>query len=303
MSNPLYLPTIEDDQRHTPGPDAMVYWNESFWFPMYDPKQDIGVIFRSGAFPVFSGGEANLYLFILHKGEIVYGISDVHTALAPMEPNRLRMNDGLTIEWVKPLQSFRLHFEHGSTGFDLQWEGMSPPFKYLHPPDLTVEQVPRHLEQGGRATGTVRIAGRDYPFDGYAHRDHSFGGDRDWDKFYSWTYLSGELDNFWFNAVRIKFSPDMDWIRVGCLWDGQELLNLTDIDIHVETADGNTRPVSTSAMITDEKGRQHYIVSEGVLGIAPVRIWRTWLRDAIVKYRCGDRRGYGILEHGYLENA
>lgn len=301
MSNPLYLPTAEDDRRHQPGPGALPYWNESFWFPMYDPKQDIGVIFRIGAFPMVGAGEANLYLFVIHKGEIVHSVSDVHIAPAPMEEKRLVLGNGIAIEWLEPLHSFRLVYCHGSTAFDLKWESISPPFKYLHPPDMTIEQVPRHIEQGGRARGTVTIAGRNYEFDGYAHRDHSFGGDRDWDKFYRWTYLSGELGDFWFNAVRIKFSPEMDWIRVGCLWDGQQLLNLSDIDIHVETADGNTRPTAVCAKITDETGREHYIVSESVHGIGPVRIWRTWLRDAIVSYRCGTRRGYGILEHGYLE--
>lgn len=303
MTNPIYLPTAADDRRHQPGTDALRYWNESFWFPMYDPQQDIGVVFRSGAFPQVNGGESNLYLFILHRGQVVYGISDQHAALPPMRPNVLEMDNGLTIEWLVPLEKFRLRYQHGATGFDLIWSAVSPAFKYLHPPDTTVEQIPRHLEQGGRATGTVHIGGQSYPFNGFAHRDHSFGGDRDWDKFYRWTYLSGELDDFWFNAVRIKFAPEMDWIKVGCLWDGSSLANLHDVEMEVTTVDGGTRAEGVRARITDEHGRQFEIVSDQMLGIAPVRIWRTWLRDQFVRYRCGDRTGYGILEHGYLEDS
>src|SRR5690349_1347736 len=124
----MHQPTPEDDRRHQPGKDPLRYWNESFWFPMYDPKLDLGIVFRSGAFPVADGGHANLYLFILHKGEIVYGISDQRTPLAPMQPDRLEMDNGLVIEWREPLQSFRLKYQHGSTGFDLAWEAISPAF-------------------------------------------------------------------------------------------------------------------------------------------------------------------------------
>lgn len=299
-SQEIYLPSVEDDRRHVPGPGALPWWNESFWFPMYDPKLDLGIVFRSGAFPL--AGTANLYLFIVHRGLVVYGISDQQATPSAMQPDRLVMDNGLSIEWLEPLRSFRLRYAHGALTFDLEWSAISPPFKYLHPADLTIEQMTRHIEQGGRARGTVTLGGTVHEFDGYAHRDHSFGGDRDWDKFYRWTYLSGEIDDFWFNAVRIKFSPEMDWIRVGCLWDGRELLNLQDVEIHVETADGNTRATAVSAVITDERGRRHRIVSDGVLGTAPVRIWRTWLRDSFVRYRMEDRTGYGILEHGYLED-
>ena len=33
----------------------------------------------------------------------------------------------------------------------------------------------------------------------------------------------------------------------------------------------------------------------------PVQYGRTWLKDGITRYRCGDRTGFGILEHGYVE--
>ncbi len=296
-----YIPRVDHDRRHQPGPDALRYWNESFWFPLYDPKEDIGIVFRSGAFPIV--GEANIYLFILHKGEIVFSLSDQHAPMAPMAPDRLQMDNGLSIEWREALHSFRLRFEHGAHGFDLEWHGMSPPFLYPHPEEISAELMPHHLEQGGHASGTVRIAGVEYAFDGLAHRDHTYGGDRDWDKFYRWTYLSGEFGrDRWFNAVRVKFAPDMDWIRVGCLWDGNQLLNLQHVEMHVETTDGGTRQTAVGAWITDETGATHYIHSERVLGVAPVRIWRTWLRDAFVRYRWGEHVGYGILEHGYVED-
>jgi hypothetical protein len=137
----------------------------------------------------------------------------------------------------------------------------------------------------------------------YAHRDHSWGGERDWSQFHRWTYLSGELGrDFWFNAVRIAFGPGAE-ITIGCVWDGGELLALSHIAMDVETADGGARQVGVDARLTDERGRVHHVVGEEVLVIAAVQFGKTWLRDGFTRYRSGDRIGWGILEHGYVEDA
>jgi hypothetical protein len=300
MSAPAYVPQIDMDQRHQPGPEALPLWNESFWFPLYDPKLDVAIIFRSGVYPKWGEGSSNLFLTIIHAGRIVLALSDQRAPLPPDEATRIVTDRGLTIEWKEPLRSFSLRFDSASHGFDLMWTGMSPPFLYqtLGTP---VDLVPRHIEQGGRAVGTVRLGGRAHAFDGYAHRDHTYGGERDWNNFYRWNYLSGELDDFWFNAVRIKFHADMDWLSLGCLWDGRELLNLNDVSLRLKTADGGTRFVSAVATLTDERQRRHEIASGRICGVAPVFLWSSWLKDYVVEYRVENRVGYGIFEHGYRE--
>jgi hypothetical protein len=297
-----YVPSVDLDQRHRAGAEALEYWNESFWFPIYDPKLDIGIVFRVGEYPRL--GTANVFLTIFRAGRIVLALSDQLAPLPPHEPRRLGAAHGLTVEWEEPLQGFRLRFDAGAHGFDLHWKGMSPPFLYQGGADAPVELVPRHIEQGGRAVGTVRIAGESYALNGCAHRDHTFGGERDWDKMYRWNYLSGEFDeSFWFNAVRIKWTAEMDWLYVGCLWDGARLLTLNDLAMSIKTADGGTRPVAAALTLTDELGRQHRIESGRIVGECPVRIWNNWLKDYLVEYRMGDRLGYGVLEHGYREGA
>jgi hypothetical protein len=303
MHAPSYVPTPEQDQRHRPGPTALPYWNESFWFPMYDPKLDLGIVFRAGSYPQWQGGSSNCYLTIVHHGRVVLSLCDQGLPLPPYHPRRLVSANGLTVEWQEPLQRFRLRFAHADHAFDLAWQAMSPPFLYQGMDDEPVELVPRHIEQGGRATGTVKLGGHEHVFNGYAHRDHTFGGERDWDTFYRWNYLSGEFDAFWFNAVRIKFHAEMDWLRIGCLWDGERLMNLADIDMRVEVADGGSRPVATEVTLVDESGRSHHIVSGRMHGVCAVPIWSCWLKDCIVEYRRGDELGYGILEHGYREGT
>jgi HK97 family phage major capsid protein len=68
----------------------------------------------------------------------------------------------------------------------------------------------------------VTIDGEPMAFAGWAHRDHSFGGERDWDKFWRWTYLSGRVgervdESLWFNAVEIRFGAEFPPIHIGCV--------------------------------------------------------------------------------------
>jgi hypothetical protein len=297
-----YIPHPQTDRRHAPGKDAQPLWNESFWFPLYDADRDIGVIVRWGLTPCFRGGAANFYLAIIRGGETVYLANNQRAPLPPNKPGRLALYNGLALEWLDPLRAFRLSFKEGDLGFDLTFTGMSPPFLYdswRHGPP---EAVPRHIEQGGRAQGTVTIDGRTHAFDGCAHRDHTFGGERDWDKFYRWNYFSGEFENFWFNAVRIKFDPEMDWLYVGCLFDGDRVRALEKIDIAVRTVQGGARPASAKLVLTDDAGKVHRLETGTFHGVCPVLIWRTWVKDHIVQYRMGDAIGYGVLEHGYRED-
>jgi hypothetical protein len=290
--------TEADDRRHTPGPGSLPLWNESFWFPFYDPQQEIGVVFRVGSYP--NRNEANVFLFITHRGTIVHSVVDLRAALPPMERARLGIH-GLQIDWEEPLERFRLRYRSGGHAIDVVWSAISPAYQYPDPPESTAEQIPRHIEQGGSVTGTVTIADTPYPIACLGHRDHSWGGERDWAKFWRWTYLSGEIGrDFWFNAVRISFAPEAT-IHIGCLWDGTEVLELTHIALEVETTDGGARQLGVDARLVDARGREHHVVGEEVLAIAPVRFGGTWLKDGFTRYRLGERVGYGILEHGYVE--
>jgi hypothetical protein len=292
------MPTPEDDGRHTPGPDALPLWNESYWFPFYDPRAEIGVVLRAGVVP--NQGAANLFLFFIHRGAVVHSVVDMQAPLPGTEPRRLAVGD-FVMEWERPLERFRLRYAHGAHAMDVAWEGYSPAYLYPRPPDTSTDLIPGHVEQGGRVTGTVTLAGTPHRIDCLGHRDHTWGGERDWAKFHSWDYLSGEIDaSFWFHAVRVAFAPGAD-IFVGCLWDGRELHALSDIAVDVTTTDGGTRQTGVDVRFTDERGRAHRVVGEEVLAVAPVQYGRTWLRDGFTRYRYGERIGYGILEHGYLE--
>ena len=298
--------TVEDDRRHRPGPAALRLWNESFWFPMYDPAADLGVVLRAGEQP--NTGFANLYLGITRGGALVHHVMVEDLPLAAFESERLELTAGLTIEWREPLRSFALRYAAGAFGFDLLWEGVAPPYKYPPPPGTSVDQVPRHIEQAGRATGTVTLAGETLPFSGWAHRDHSFGGERDWDKFWRWTYASGAVgdvgsEHLWFNAVEIRFGANFPPIQIGCVSvNGEPAVPLAKVEVEAH-ADGETRhPLGGALNLVDTGGRSFRVDAERVVGVVPARFRDTRLFDGLARYRAGELTGHGILETGFVEH-
>ncbi|HZP43688.1 MAG TPA: hypothetical protein VFD84_19555 [Candidatus Binatia bacterium] len=299
MPTTTHMATAADDARHAPGPGALPLWNESFWFPFYDPKAEIGVVVRVGTLP--RQGTANVYLFLTHRGDVVHALVDHALPHPALEPSRLALPNGLAIEWT-PRERFRLRYAHAAHGFDVEWTGTSPTYLYPHPPEASAEEYPRHIEHAGTVRGTVTIAGRAYAVDALAHRDHSWGGERDWAKMWAWDYLSGEFGpDLWFNAVRIRLVPDGDWFPIGCLWDGRELHAIGDLAIDSPAADGGTCQAGVEARFTDERGRPFRMVGGAPLVTCPVQFGRTWLKDGIVEWRCGARTGFGIHELGYVE--
>ena len=298
MASTTHMATPQDDERHTPGPDSLPLWNESYWFPIYDPRQEIGVVFRAGMYA--NQQTANSYLFITHHGAVVHTWTEHRAPLPRMEPRRVVVGN-LTIDIEEPLQRFRLRYANGSSSFDLLWDGHSPAYMYPRPPDVPFQQYPGHIEQSAAVTGTVTIGGTVYAIDCLGHRDHSWGGERDWNKFYGWDYLNGEFGrDFWVHAVRFEIAPGAN-IFIACLWDGKELLEGSDIQLDVRLTDGGKRQLGCDLSFKDEHGRVYHIIGEPVLANPVVQLGKTWLKDGITRYRWGERIGYGILEHGYLE--
>jgi hypothetical protein len=292
----------DDDARHDPGPGALPLWNESFWWTFYDPEEAIGVVFRIGTLPL--QGTANLYLFLTRGPHVVQTVADQTLPLPPLaERTRLALGNGLLVEW-EPRERFRLRWVHAGSGFDLEWAGISPTYVYPHPPDATVEQVPRHIEHSGRVEGVVTLGGTAYRVRGFGHRDHSWGGERDWEKLVHWDYLNAELGpDLWVHAVRVKLGVDMDHLHLGCLWDGTELHALDGLTIDARYVDGGTRQAGVTARFADERGRRWELVGEPPQVTGGAQFGRTWVKDGITRYRLGDRAGWGIHELGYVEGA
>lgn len=296
MASKTHMATAEDDARHAPGPESKPLWNESYWFTFVEPRHDIGFAARFGMLP--NMGYGNLYLLVSQGNQHLYGLIDQRAKLP--DPDGPLTMSGYTITVEKPRERFRLTFESESCAFDLVWESDLPTGMWPHP-QVSIDQATRHIEHSGRVKGTLRVGAETFDIDCLAHRDHSFGGERNWNSFEYWDYLSGEFEGFWFNAVRIRISPIPQEFHIGCLWDGEELHTVTNIEMDVHEVEGGTRATGVDLVMKDEKGREHRISGQAAIASGNVWFGPTCLREGYNRWTYGDRVGYGVHEHGYTE--
>src|SRR5438093_13081921 len=130
MATTSHMATAEDDARHTPGPDSLPLWNESLWFPFYDPASEVGVVLRAGIHANL--GEANLFLFLTHRGKVVHSLIDHRLPVPPVEPGRLGLG-GLVIEWLVPRERCRLRERPRNHGLDVGRQAISAAYGHPHP--------------------------------------------------------------------------------------------------------------------------------------------------------------------------
>lgn len=297
MASTTHMATTEDDARHAPGPEAKPLWNESYWFTFVDRKAEIAFAARFGMLPM--KGYGNFYLLISSPTELLYSHIDQRAKL-PDQGAPLSMC-GYTIEVEKPLERFHLTYDRGECTADLRWESAIPTLMWPHRPG-TVDEVTRHIEHSGRVKGTITLGGKTYEIDCLAHRDHSFGDERNWNSFEEWDYISGEFgDDLWFNALRIRLTGMPQTGFIGCLWDGNEVMWCMKGEMNVATVEAGTRATGVDLKMTDEKGRDHHITGEMAFASGNVWFGPTCLREGYAKWTSGDRVGYGVHEHGYTE--
>lgn len=295
----LHMISPADDRRHTPGAGAKPLWNESWWFPFYDPQARVGVVTRIGLLPL--QGTANLWFLVTRDGALAHDATNLSLPLPAGDIDSGLRVGPLSYRCLAPLTRWHLGFADARVAMDVEWEAFSPGHQWPFPPESSVEEVPRHIEQSGWVRGTLTIDGERVALErAYAHRDHSWGGERDWAKMHHWYYTSGELGaELSFNAVKVWFAPDA-FITIGCLWDGRETMHVDAIDVTCAIDPTSRRHSGGVVTLRDAHGRDWRFAGT-VLAHAPVAIGPTRVDDAITEWRGGGRVGYGVIEYGRQE--
>ncbi|WP_026909940.1 DUF7064 domain-containing protein [Patulibacter minatonensis] len=88
----------------------------------------------------------------------------------------------------QPSGASHVRYEGERLSMDFTFDVLHPPYSYAqHPEPFPDWYADDRLEQGGRAKGTAVIDGERIAFEGFAHRDHSWGV-RTWEKcsHYKW---------------------------------------------------------------------------------------------------------------------
>jgi hypothetical protein len=288
--------TPTDDRRHVPGPAARPLWNESWWFPFYDPVTRIGVVTRIGLLPLQR--TANVWFFVTRGDAVVHDATSLALPLPAGDIDDGISVGGLTYRCLAPLTRWQLRYADAKVEMDVEWEAFSPSHPWPVPPGTTVDDVQRHVEQSGWVAGTLRLGDERVCIErAFGHRDHSWGGERDWSKLLRWYYTSGEMGaDLSFNAVKVWLAPET-FLTVGCVWDGEQSIDLADLDVEGRI-DGATGE-HTGALVTmrDARGREWQFDGR-VLAHCPVQIGPTRVDDGVSEFRGGGRVGYGIIEYG-----
>ena len=288
--------TAADDRRHVPGAAAKPLWNESWWFPFYDPASRIGVVTRIGLLPLQK--VANVWMLVTRDGTMLHDATSLAEPVPAGDIDGGITVGGVTYRCTEPLRRWRLTYDVPGVGIDVEWTAFSPAHPWPVPPGVTVEDMQRHLEQSGWVSGEVRLGGETVAITrAFGHRDHSWGGERNWALLNRWYYVSGEFgDDLSFNAVKVWLAPET-FVTVGCLWDGKEAMDAASLDVegtHDPVTDDHT---AVRVSLQDPRGRRWDITGR-VLATGPVQIGPTRVDDAITEFRCNDRIGYGITEYG-----
>lgn len=167
-----FCPTTTDDP----------YWNESAWFSFSIPEKEIhGMVYY------FFRPNMNL----LMGGPILWDGSGAHiwdclyydwhhfqTIPEGAGKFNFKSHTSLDVSVAEAERKYLLRYDHAGFKLDLAWTALEPPHHFL---GMEIEATGMsaenrmHIEQMGRATGTVEIAGETLAVDSYALRDSSWG--------------------------------------------------------------------------------------------------------------------------------
>lgn len=309
-----------DDLVKTPAPDPG--WRESYYFDFYDQRNDIGLWHSIGKKPFkgYSGFTMGTWgrevlvglgrdRFAKHDEEhLVDGLR--YECLVPNEKWRLTYKG----ELARPEKRFRLDpavflpegfrdLPRVPVTFDLTFTGTVPAYRY-HERAEWAPLFTGHLDQTGRTTGEVTIAGTTYRVDGLGIRDRSWGS-RDWNWPRTWRYI--ELASPGLNLMLWK-AEGGEGVRLidGFLDDGSGPVTVIEYreELSVERSGLKPIPKTFEFTVKTADGRTVTVAGE-VLLVMPVvfskerdgRLVHSWNDRSVVRYRLpGGKTAHGMIE-------
>ena len=192
-------PAPADEHAHSPGDERL--WNESWYFDVADPDQNIGLYVRLGLYPNM---QRTWYTALVCGPERpTVAVVDFHAppvgddlalkteridanqyAEAELERYRVTLN-GTGEAYDDPSAILRGEFGRPvDVALDLVWETEGVPYQY---------RLATRYEIPCRVRGTLTVGEESFTFDAAGQRDHSWGV-RDWWSM-DWVWSAGHLDD------------------------------------------------------------------------------------------------------------
>ena len=199
--------------------------------------------------------------------------------------------------------------EQEKVTFDLTFDALNAMFDYRECVDAESEKLSQkvaseHLEQFGRASGSLKVGEQEFAISGLGERDHSWGV-RDWNAPQMWVWLTAQFaDGFAFNVTKL-FMEEGE-VSAGFIYlDGR---NLPVVKADIETVlDADGTPRSLTIKLQDKYGGKHHADAEvlrEVLMPFPSRDGKSTsiMHETLAEYRFARKKGYGIAEYLVRKN-
>ncbi|MGA7419490.1 MAG: hypothetical protein WB765_17580 [Acidimicrobiales bacterium] len=252
-----------DDEFHTPTSDDP-YWTETCWFtftvperrlsgqlyPFFRPNQKV---VAGGAF--FWDDTAHSPTDALHARQFW------HMPLPDQPLSHIALPNGIAYRCLEPLQRYEIAYDDpDADGDDASEISVRLTFSAIARPNYLGES---HLDQPGRYTGTITLAGEEIPVDAFGFRDRSWGVRSQFGRGihgspaqcggYSYATASGSDA---FHAITMDFGAGSMAIHGYLLRDGEWAKATSGTRQVTERDDRNGHPRAVTIDLTDEQGRR-----------------------------------------------
>lgn len=311
----------QDEYLH-PLEDAPTF-QESMYFNVFDPDQQIGAFVRLGNRP--NEGYAEMTVCVYEPG----GRVDFMFKRPEIEGHTALDAGGLRLEVQEPFEHLTASYRGSLLLLDDPLQMADPKKAFTENPtakseiDLTFTRVSDmfggepeeqherpgeefargHYEQLNRVHGRIQVGEHEWDVHGYGLRDHSWGK-RTWQAPWYYRWLTGNAgDDFGFMVSRVA-RRDGDGTRGGFVWeDGR--LHLCD-QATVSTTWAGEDSYHRAVHATISRGQRTWSIEGEVLNLIPLRNRRegqiTRISEGMTRWTVDDGRGtthtgYGLSEY------
>jgi hypothetical protein len=271
------LLSAADDHLHAHAPTEDRTWTETCWFAAAIPERGIGI----WTYPLFRPelGVMSCGIYVWGPGaeelwELPYYRTWWHMPLAgDIDPTGFTLSNGLSYECLEPLNAYRVTYA------DADLISLDMTFRSLHPPHAVGVEEGRHghLDQLGRVTGELVLAGETIPIDCIEMRDRTWSPRRESRQGAFVTYSYGTTpagEGFHISTRRNRAGDQV--MLTGFLLRGGETINLAHATCEI-ARDDRGRPATMIVRATSAGGESFEATGEVVSRFAmPSTPWFVW---------------------------
>jgi len=315
----------QDEYMHELGPEPN--FNESMYFNVFDPANEVGGFFRLGNRA--NEGQAEMTTCIY--------LPDGRVGFMYKRPE-ISSNDafdagGMRFEVVTPFEELKVSYEGKVVLLDDPLQMADPKKAFTENPyaectvDITYTKVSDmfggepdtpheapgeefakgHYEQLNRGVGSIKVGDEEWAIDGYGLRDHSWGP-RFWQAPWYYRWLTCNVGgDFGFMASRVA-KREGAGTRGGFVWEDGKLHLCDDMQLSTSWSGEDTYHDRIEATLRSSRSDKEWRFTGKVLSMIPLRNRRndpntgellvTRISEGMTEWTMDDGRvGYGLSEY------